>query len=125
MEKSAEEFKAEVMLLLPRMRRFARCLTRSDAAADDLLAQACAAALARWPRPDPAVPLDRWLLGLVRECRAMHPSTEGEDGPAAPLLLVRSEGYTYREAAAVLGVSVTAVARSVHQARTILVRRAG
>ncbi|WP_254679323.1 RNA polymerase sigma factor [Celeribacter baekdonensis] len=61
-----EAFKAEMIPLLPRLRRFALSLTRSNADADDLLQEACATALQKWQSYDPMQPMDRWLFRLVR-----------------------------------------------------------
>lgn len=61
-----DHFKAEMIALLPRLRRFAISLTRSGPDADDLLQDACSAALQKWQQYDPAQPLDRWLFRIVR-----------------------------------------------------------
>ncbi len=61
-----EQFKTEMIGLLPRLRRFAMSLTRSAPDADDLLQDACAAALQKWHQYDPTQPLDRWLFRIIR-----------------------------------------------------------
>ncbi|MDA8585313.1 RNA polymerase sigma factor [Rhodobacteraceae bacterium] len=61
-----DQFKTEMIGLLPRLRRFALSLTRSGPDADDLLQDACSAALQKWQQYDPAQPLDRWLFRIVR-----------------------------------------------------------
>ncbi|MBW4709182.1 RNA polymerase sigma factor [Roseobacter sp. YSTF-M11] len=61
-----DQFKTEMIGLLPRLRRFARSLTRSGPDADDLLQDACTTALQRWQQYDPAQPLDRWMFRVVR-----------------------------------------------------------
>lgn len=61
-----ETFKAEMIQLLPRLRRFALNLTRSGPDADDLLQEACTTALQRWQQYDPSQPLDRWMFRVVR-----------------------------------------------------------
>lgn len=61
-----DQFKTEMIGLLPRLRRFAMSLTRSGPDADDLLQDACSAALHKWHQYDPAQPLDRWLFRIVR-----------------------------------------------------------
>ncbi|WP_254683422.1 RNA polymerase sigma factor [Phaeobacter sp. LSS9] len=63
---SPDEFKSEMIGLLPRLRRFALSLTRSGADADDLLQEACALALQKWQQYDPAQPLDRWMFRVLR-----------------------------------------------------------
>jgi RNA polymerase sigma-70 factor (ECF subfamily) len=61
-----EQFKTEMIGLLPRLRRFAMSLTRSVPDADDLVQDACAAALQKWHHYDPAQPLDRWMFRIIR-----------------------------------------------------------
>ncbi len=56
----------EMINLLPRIRRFARTLTRCDVEADDLVQDACLRALDRADQWDPAQPLDRWLFRITR-----------------------------------------------------------
>ena len=63
---TADQFKSEMIGLLPRLRRFAMSLTRSGPDADDLLQDACATALQKWQQYDPAQPLDRWMFRVVR-----------------------------------------------------------
>jgi RNA polymerase sigma-70 factor (ECF subfamily) len=60
------QFKTDMISLLPRLRRFALSLTRSGPDADDLLQDACAAALQKWQQYDPSQPLDRWMFRVVR-----------------------------------------------------------
>lgn len=52
--------------MIPRLRRFAITLTGSVADADDLLQEACAAALDKWHQYDKSQPFDRWVFGIVR-----------------------------------------------------------
>lgn len=61
-----DQFKSEMIGLLPRMRRFAMTLTRSAPDADDLVQDACATALQKWHHYDPAQPLDRWMFRIIR-----------------------------------------------------------
>jgi RNA polymerase sigma-70 factor, ECF subfamily len=61
-----DQFKTEMIGLLPRLRRFALSLTRSVPDADDLVQDACAAALQKWHHYDPAQPLDRWMFRIIR-----------------------------------------------------------
>lgn len=62
----AADLKREMISLLPRLRRFARTLTRSVSEADDLVQEACLRALARADQWDRAQPLDRWLFRITR-----------------------------------------------------------
>ncbi len=58
--------KADLIALLPRLRRFARSLTHSVPEADDLVQEACLRALTRSDQWDPAQPLDRWVFRIMR-----------------------------------------------------------
>ena len=60
------DMKSELIALLPRLRRFARTLTRSVPEADDLVQEACLRALGRSDQWDPAQPLDRWMFRITR-----------------------------------------------------------
>ena len=61
-----DQFKSEMIALLPRLRRFALNLTRSGPDADDLLQEACTMALQKWEQYDPAQPFDRWMFRVLR-----------------------------------------------------------
>lgn len=92
-----DQFKSEMIALLPRLRRFALSLTRSGPDADDLLQDACSAALQKWQQYDPGQPLDRWLFRIIRnlwitEVRKRK-VREGEGQiPAEEATELRSEG---------------------------------
>lgn len=60
------DLKQEMIALLPRLRRFARTLTRSVPEADDLVQEACLRALSRADQWDRSQPLDRWLFRITR-----------------------------------------------------------
>ena len=60
------ELKRGLIALLPRLRRFARSLTRSAPEADDLVQEACLRALSRADQWDPTQPLDRWMFRITR-----------------------------------------------------------
>ena len=61
-----EQFKIDMIALLPHMRRFALSLARSGPDADDLLQDACTTALQKWHLYDPSLPLDRWLFRVIQ-----------------------------------------------------------
>lgn len=63
---SPEQFKLEMIELLPRLRRFGMSLTRSEPDTDDLLQDVCSQALQKWRMYDPSQPLDRWLFRMTR-----------------------------------------------------------
>ncbi len=60
------EMKRDLIALLPRLRRFARSLTRSVPEADDLVQEACLRAISRSDQWDPTQPLDRWVFRITR-----------------------------------------------------------
>lgn len=58
---------ADLLLsLLPRLRRYARVLTRSADQADDLVQAACERALAAERGPGEGVPFDAWMMRIAR-----------------------------------------------------------
>jgi RNA polymerase sigma-70 factor (ECF subfamily) len=68
-------FTDELVALLPRLRRFARALTRSAGAADDLVQDACERALANAHAFTPGSRLDSWLFKILQnrwldQCRS-------------------------------------------------------
>ena len=60
------DLRKDLIVLLPRLRRFARSLTRSVVEADDLVQEACLRALSRADQWDPSQPLDRWMFRITR-----------------------------------------------------------
>ncbi|NKB28016.1 MAG: sigma-70 family RNA polymerase sigma factor [Rhodobacteraceae bacterium] len=154
-----DQFKNQMIGLLPRLRRFALSLTRSGPDADDLLQDACTAALAKWHQYDPSQPFDRWMFRVLRnlwmsklrkrkvrhgegqvdahdsaELRApgdpddqmtarqvRQKVADLESDLSQPMLLVCAEGYSYREAADLLGVPIGTVMSRIHRARKQLV----
>lgn len=62
----SSDLKRDLIALLPRLRRFARSLTRSMPEADDLVQEACLRALSRSDQWDPSQPLDRWMFRITR-----------------------------------------------------------
>ena len=65
---TADQFKSELIRILPQLQRFAVSLTRSRPEADHLLRDACATALQHWRTYDPALQFDRWLFSIARNC---------------------------------------------------------
>jgi len=55
-----------LVALLPRLRRYARVLTRADDLADDLVQSACERALATEHGPADGAPFDAWMLRILR-----------------------------------------------------------
>lgn len=60
------DYRAEIVRLLPRLRRMAWALTREDADRDDLLQRTVERALERAAARDPGVRLDLWMLRVMK-----------------------------------------------------------
>jgi RNA polymerase sigma-70 factor, ECF subfamily len=60
------QFGEELVALLPRLRRFARTLTRHDADGDDLVQLAVERALSRRSQWQPSMNLLNWTMGIMR-----------------------------------------------------------
>ncbi len=58
--------KAELIALLPRLRRFARGLTGSEEEADDLVQAACERAIQRISQWQPGTRLDSWMFRIMQ-----------------------------------------------------------
>jgi RNA polymerase sigma-70 factor, ECF subfamily len=63
---SPSDLSAELVILLPRLRRFARALTRNPHDADDLVQLAVERALARAHQMRPDAALAGWVFGILR-----------------------------------------------------------
>lgn len=62
----ADEVRAQIGDLLPKLRRFARVITRNVADADDLVQVAVEKALARAAQWRPGSRLDSWMFGIMK-----------------------------------------------------------
>jgi RNA polymerase sigma-70 factor (ECF subfamily) len=63
-----EQFERELLSLLPRLRRFARSLTRDSSEADDLCQVAIERALKQRAQHRPGARLDSWMFTIMRNC---------------------------------------------------------
>ena len=61
-----KDARRQLVALLPRLRRFARVLARSDDLADDLLQAACERALTRLHQWQPGSRLDSWMYRIMQ-----------------------------------------------------------
>ena len=142
-------FGEQVGTLLPRLRRFARALTRHPQDADDLVQLAVERALTRSTQWRPDSSLTNWMLAIVRnawidETRARHrrdavlvPENDavdvGDTGTDRDIewwsiqseqrlavALVLIEGLSYREAAQVMDVPIGTLTSRLARGRLAL-----
>jgi RNA polymerase sigma-70 factor (ECF subfamily) len=162
MTDQSSEVRAELMRLIPRLRRFALAMTGSRADADDLVQDALERALRRLDQWRPGTRLDSWVFRITQnvwidQTRARRarervvesdpdadaPGVDGRAGVHARLTLVEAlealaampeewrsvivlvliEGFTYREAAGILGVPEGTVTSRLVRARAALEAR--
>ena len=64
-----EDVKAEIVALIPRLRRFAWSLSGSRDEGDDLVQAACLKALASLAQYEPGTRLDAWMFRIIRTIR--------------------------------------------------------
>ncbi len=74
---ATKQFKSDLVDLLPRLRRYAGNLTRSEADADDLLQAACMRILDRWMQFQPGSDFDRWAFTVMSSINRNHLRAEG------------------------------------------------
>ena len=65
-DETLNQLRAEMVELLPRLRRFARGLAGAPDQADDLVQSACERALARIDQYQPGTRLDSWMFRIVQ-----------------------------------------------------------
>jgi len=66
MNSVADEVRKELGVLLPRLRRFARAITRHREDADDLVQLSVERALTRWQQWQPGTRLDSWMFRIMK-----------------------------------------------------------
>lgn len=114
-----------IVALLPRLRRFARALTRSVEEADDLVQDACERALARAHQFIPGSRLDSWLFRIVQNrwldrCRERR--TAGRPVAVEEAFdLAGSDGRASGEARLLMGRLVDALDTLSAEQRLVLV----
>jgi RNA polymerase sigma-70 factor (ECF subfamily) len=146
---SPPDLSAELVTLLPRLRRFARTLTRNSHDADDLVQVALERALARAHQLRPDAALAGWVFGILLRARArrervfapeesgLHVGDAGQGAQAERLAvqdamgrlpqeqrlavaLVLIEGLSYKEAAHVMEVPIGTLTSRLARAREAL-----
>ena len=66
MDGRSSSFRSELILLLPRLRRFGHALTGSADAADDLVQDALERAMRRQAQYEPGTRLDSWMYRMMQ-----------------------------------------------------------
>jgi RNA polymerase sigma-70 factor (ECF subfamily) len=142
---STIDIRRDLVALLPRLRRFALTLTGNASEADDLVRLVCGRAIHKSHHWKGEGRIESWLFSMMRSAwaddakkrrkseaaahaaesnstvadpaRANHLLLSLPEGLASSFLLVEVEGFTYKEAAAVLGLSKDALASRLCAAR--------
>ncbi|MEO3999965.1 RNA polymerase sigma factor [Mesorhizobium sp. CAU 1732] len=81
MTSNAEDIGAQLIAMLPTLRRFALSLTRSADKADDLVQSACERALANAARYEPDTRFDAWMFRIIRNLWIDRVRREKTAGP--------------------------------------------
>lgn len=136
------DIRRDLVALLPRLRRFALTLTGNAPEADDLVREVAARAIQKSHHWKGEGRLENWLFSMMRSTRADEArkrkrvdldATEGSNAPgshksshallsmpeglASALLLADVEGFSYAEAAAILGIPTDQFAARLCAAR--------
>lgn len=138
------DIRRDIVALLPRLRRFALTLAGSSAEADELVREATARAIQKSHHWKGEGRIENWLFSLIRTTwtdelkkrrRGDHdgvaePDLDNRrrtglilslpDGLASAVLLTDIEGFTYVEAAAILGITTDLLSTRLCAARLSL-----
>ena len=104
-----EQIRESIVALLPRLRRFARTLTRHAADADDLVQLSVERALLRYEQWRPESRFESWMFGIMRNAWIDEARARGR----------RSEIFAAEEAGENVGAATTEV-----EVRLLSVQRA-
>lgn len=120
----ADRFAEDLVLLLPRLRRFALSLARRGDLADDLVQVTAERALAARDRFDPATRMDSWCFRILRNAwldgvrrdRSRGPQVEIADAPDAGEV----DGLAVTESRLMLRAVMAAMDRLPEEQREVL-----
>jgi RNA polymerase sigma-70 factor (ECF subfamily) len=118
------EIRHQMVVLLPRLRAFARALARTGEAADDLVQATCEKALRSFHLWTPGTRLDSWMFRIMQNewidtKRRTRPQVE-IDEPAIQPLLAGEDGRRTAEARLTLDQVRTRIERLPEEQRTVL-----
>lgn len=137
------DIRRDLVALLPRLRRFALTMATSASEADDLVREVCAKAIQKSHHWKGEGRIESWLFSLMRGAcadarkkrkaensqespeaglcadpsREVNPVLSMPDGLASVFLLGEVEGFSYKEAAAILGITADLFASRLCVAR--------
>jgi len=139
------DIRRDLVALLPRLRRFALTLAGNGGEADELVREATARAIQKSHHWRGEGRIENWLFSLIRTTwtdelkkrrrndreaalqpdpdsrRASGPVLSLPEGLASAILLTDIEGFTYTEAAAILGITTELLSTRLCAARLSLV----
>lgn len=133
---ASNDIRRDLVALLPRLRRFALTLTGDTSTADGLVESGCARAIQKSHLWRGEGRLESWVFTIMRSLwsddrrregrqdrLASHTGAEGKDdadrsailclppGLSSTILLADIEGFSYPEAASILGISTDVFAK--------------
>lgn len=123
---SDESVRAQLVALLPRLRRFARGLAGTADQADDLVQAACERALSRIEQWTPGTRLDSWMFRIIQtiwldDRRAVKVrSGEGRVDPEAAEPELTVDGVRHMEAHLTYDAVKRAMTRLPEEQRTVM-----
>ncbi len=124
MVSASKDARRQLVALLPRLRRFARVLARSDDLADDLLQAACERALTRLHQWQPGSRLDSWMYRIMQNIWIDWARKKQVRGVPEPLDeqhdLAGSDGRAVAEAQLALSAVRAAIAELPDEQRAVL-----
>lgn len=119
MSEAFERIRSQLIELLPRLRRFARHLTRQPDDADDVVQIALERALSRCEQWDPSSRLDSWMFGIIRNAWIDEVRSRQRRGPHLDLDQISDSVAGNHDAMEIEVMSVqTAMAQLPEEQRT-------
>lgn len=112
MSEAFERIRVQLIELLPRLRRFARNLTRQPDDADDIVQIALERALSRCDQWDASSRLDSWMFGIIRNAWIDEVRSRKRRGPQ---LDVDEMSETIADSHAALEIEVMSVQTAMAQ----------
>ena len=107
------QIEKEIIALLPRLRRFARTLTGSGAAADDLAQATVERAITHLDKWQPGTRLDSWMYRIAHNLWRNEMRNEAGRGAKHGQILGTAERATDGERAAVARIEFAAVSAAI------------